>query len=176
MTLARPARAGVPHEIAGDDERLLVRERDTLSRFERGERGVQSGRADDRVQHDVDIVARRGGDRGIGPALPRAIRVGAGIRTIPTNAGANCRACSLRRAALLLAVRAVTRNRSRCRSSTRSAVVPIEPVEPSTATPSGAAAGVTAVPGAAGDPAAETRSASRTAGCRNDREFHHVRE
>jgi hypothetical protein len=38
---------------------------------------------------------------------------------------------------LLFAVSAVTRNRSRWRSSTRSAVVPIEPVDPSTATPLG---------------------------------------
>ena len=98
--------------------------------------------------------------------------------TIPTNEGENLRACSLRRALLLLAVSAATRKRLRCLSSTRSAVVPMEPVEPRTATPFGPVAdpGVIAGRAAAGGPAAETRSASRTAGCRTDRVFRHVRE
>ncbi len=94
--------------------------------------------------------------------------------TMPMNAGWNLRACSLSRAPLLFAVRAVTRNRARCLSSTRSAVVPIDPVEPSTATPLGAVIGVTGAWAAASARAEGTRSALRTAGCRSDPVFHHA--
>ena len=49
---AAPARR-VEHERAAGDEALLVRERDVDAGLERGERRVQPGDADARVQHEV---------------------------------------------------------------------------------------------------------------------------
>ena len=46
------------HKLPGDDERLLVRQRDALPRVERRERRVESGSADYRVDDDVRVLAR----------------------------------------------------------------------------------------------------------------------
>jgi hypothetical protein len=48
----RPRLAG---ELAGGDEALLVRERERDAAFERPQRGVDAGEADDRVQDDVGL-------------------------------------------------------------------------------------------------------------------------
>src|SRR5712671_5106347 len=76
---ARSGRANLPHQISRDDERLLVGERDTLSFFERGERCVQASGTNDRIQHDVHIIAGSGCDQGISPALPGTVGVGLGF-------------------------------------------------------------------------------------------------
>ena len=130
-----PLAHGDGDERAGHDERLLVGQRDALSSRERGQRRVEPGRADDGVEHDVDVVARRPlrpdtpGRRSTADAARRRSHDAdeARARTAST--------CSPSSAALLNAVSAATRNRSRWRSRTRSAVVPIEPVDPRIATP-----------------------------------------
>ena len=131
-----PRRAAVGREIAGHDQRLLVRERHALSRRERGERGIEAGGADDRVEHDVHVVAGRGLDEAFRAACASRRRrcrfVASPGRRTPAHSARPARRSS---AAFAYAVSAATRNRSRCRSSTRSAVVPIEPVEPRMATP-----------------------------------------
>ena len=64
------------HEIAGDHQGFLIRKGDTLSFLERCERRIEPRCADDRVEHDVDVVARRGSDKGVGSAFPGIIAVG----------------------------------------------------------------------------------------------------
>ena len=152
--LARPVAQAPLHEIARDDQRLLVRQRDALSRFERRERRIEPRRADDRVEDDVHVVARRRRDersrcRSSSASSPIVARFDHARRTHGENSARLLLAAARR---CCCAVRAVTRNRSRWRSSTRSAVVPIDPVEPSTATPLGAAACITAGWAAAGGP------------------------
>ncbi len=49
---------GLGHQLAGHDQRFLVRERDPLARAERRERGVEPGGAHDGVEHDVDVGMR----------------------------------------------------------------------------------------------------------------------
>ena len=51
--LRAAARERLPHERAARDEALLVGERDVDAGLERGQRGVETRRADDGVEHDV---------------------------------------------------------------------------------------------------------------------------
>ena len=57
------------HELAADDERLLVGQRDVDALGERDDRRAQAGRADDRVEHEVGARTPRRAARG-----PRARR------------------------------------------------------------------------------------------------------
>jgi hypothetical protein len=59
------------HELTGDHQRLLVRQSDALSGFECRQRGVQSRRADDRIDDDVDVVTSGCLDERVTAALPR---------------------------------------------------------------------------------------------------------
>ena len=54
---------GGDRELACGDEALLVRERERDSRFERPERRLDAGEADDGVQHDVGLAALEERDR-----------------------------------------------------------------------------------------------------------------
>ena len=56
LAAARGPRLG--HDRARRDEALLVREREALAGFERGERRGQAREADDRVEHDVGVGVR----------------------------------------------------------------------------------------------------------------------
>ena len=56
---------GAHHQLAGHDERLLVRERDPLPRRERRQRRRQPRRPDDPVHHDVHVRAGGGFDQTI---------------------------------------------------------------------------------------------------------------
>ena len=111
----RPSAQAAVDQVARHDQRFLVGERDALAARQRGERGVESRRADDGVEHDVDVVAARRlrPDTRGRHAIRRAAR--APLCTMPTNSGANCFACASSSCALLNAVRAATRNRSRWR-------------------------------------------------------------
>ena len=73
--LAGTRRARLAHQIAGDDEGFLVRERDALSSFERRESRVEPGRSHYRVEDDVHVVTRGGGDQRLGSALPGVVGV-----------------------------------------------------------------------------------------------------
>ena len=66
------------------DQALLVREREPLAGFERGERRRQPGEADDRVEHDVGV-----GERGeLGEHLGRVDAAsGRGRRGTPNSRG-----------------------------------------------------------------------------------------
>src|SRR5689334_24166044 len=61
--------------VAGNDQCLLVGESDALSFLERSQGCVESRRADDSVEHDVDIVARCRGDQRIGATLPGIVGI-----------------------------------------------------------------------------------------------------
>src|SRR6185437_193204 len=61
---------GVENQLAGHHEAFLVGQRHTLSAFQRRQRRIESCRADDRVEHDVDVVARRGLDEAGIAAVP----------------------------------------------------------------------------------------------------------
>src|SRR5206468_1916886 len=69
--------AGLGDERPPHDERFLVRQRDALPALERRKRRVQSRRADDRVQHDVDVLAPGCLDQTFGPHMPVVMRTGA---------------------------------------------------------------------------------------------------
>ena len=56
----------VHHELAADDERLLVRERERLAALQRRERGRQAGGAHERVEHDVALGVAGDGLGGLG--------------------------------------------------------------------------------------------------------------
>ncbi len=56
----------VHHELAADNEALLVGERERLPALERGERGPKTGRADQTVHHDVGLGFAGDGLGGIG--------------------------------------------------------------------------------------------------------------
>ena len=68
--LAAAGAGGLRHQIAGHDQGLLVGQRHPLAGPKRGERGVEPGRADDRVDHDVRIGVGRGLHQDLGPAGP----------------------------------------------------------------------------------------------------------
>ena len=71
--------AGKGHDIrAAHDERLLVGQRQFLARFERRDRGGQTGIADQGVHHDVDIAC--GGNLRHGLVARVDLRVGVGQR------------------------------------------------------------------------------------------------
>src|SRR5688572_28301340 len=63
--LARSGSACLSHQVPRDNESFLVRKSDTLSRFERSQRCVEAGGADDGVENNVDVIASRGGDERI---------------------------------------------------------------------------------------------------------------
>ena len=71
LSAACDARCRRP-DAPGHDERFLIRERYALSARERGERRVEPGRADDRVEHDVDVVALHGVDETLRADAPSA--------------------------------------------------------------------------------------------------------
>ena len=76
-------------EVAGGDEALLVRERESDAPLERPERRADSGEADDRVEHEVGLVrlrAARRGRRRPGCARRRAARRGRRAASSPTRA------------------------------------------------------------------------------------------
>ena len=86
--LAAAARArGASTSAPRHDERFLVRERDALAALERGERRVETRRADDGVEHDVDVVARRRVDEAVARRTASSPCSLAPLRTSPTNAG-----------------------------------------------------------------------------------------
>src|SRR5687767_13510339 len=61
--LAPPVLGGLLHELAGDDECFLVRQRDSLPGFQCGECRIEAGCSHDCVDDDVDITSRRGFDQ-----------------------------------------------------------------------------------------------------------------
>ena len=65
--LAAAGARGLRHQVAGHDQGFLVGQRHPLPGPERGERGVEPGRADDRVDHDVHVGVGRGLDQHLGP-------------------------------------------------------------------------------------------------------------
>jgi hypothetical protein len=67
--------ARLSHQVAGDYERFLVRQRYPLSALERGECCVKTGGTNDRVENNVDVVPRRGRDQCLGAAVPGGITV-----------------------------------------------------------------------------------------------------
>ena len=81
-----PAQAACGHQLAGHDERLLVRQRHPLARPQRGQRGVEPGRPDDRVDHDVHVGMGRGLEQHVGAgrmASAVAARRQAGVGGLP---------------------------------------------------------------------------------------------
>ena len=124
------------HELAADDERLLVGEREVDALAERRDRRAEPGGADERVQdevgagleHELDEPLGAGQHLPVGPLLGRARgRVGVGERD-PVDAEAAAPGRSVRRderSAL-----SPTSSRSGSRATISSACVPIEPVEP----------------------------------------------
>ena len=65
----RAGRLGERHDqLAADDERLLVGEREVDPLGQRHDRRAEPGRADDRVQHEVGVRARDELDQALGPA------------------------------------------------------------------------------------------------------------
>ena len=68
--LAAAVGAGRMHEMARHHECFLVGERDALAPFERGQRCVEAGRSNDGIDHDIDVVAGRGGNETVPAALP----------------------------------------------------------------------------------------------------------
>src|ERR1700674_3412140 len=74
---AAPRRARLAHQVPGNDKRLLVRERDTLPLLQSGKRRIEPGGADDRIEHDIDVIARRRGNERVSPAFPRVVGIGA---------------------------------------------------------------------------------------------------
>ena len=124
------------HELAADDERLLVGEREVDALAERRDGRAEAGRADERVEHEVGAGLEHELDEplgarqhlAVGPLLGRA-RAGVGVgERDPVDAEApRLLDQRVRRALGAQARRARARDRAR-RSS--SACVPIEPVEP----------------------------------------------
>jgi hypothetical protein len=106
----------VHHELAADDERLLVRQREGLARLQRRERRAEPGRADERVQHQSASVSRRalggvGPDDELDALEPPELRLdvaggllvgdrdvgGRNSRIWPTNSSCSCRRATARR-------------------------------------------------------------------------------
>ena len=125
------------HELAADDERLLVGQRDVDALGERDDRRAEAGGADDRVEHEVGARTRRRAGRGPrGRRAPRRRsrprRRGRRRRRRRARSGARrarC-ACSTSGSCAVPADRPTSSNSPAARSTTSSAWVPIEPVEP----------------------------------------------
>src|SRR5438552_2295322 len=66
----RSSSARVPYEIACDYKGFLVGERNALSSFQRSKCGVEPGSTDDRVEHDIDVIAGSSSDQRVRSALP----------------------------------------------------------------------------------------------------------
>ena len=125
------------HELAADDERLLVGQRDVDALGERDDRGAEPGRADDRVEHEVGaglgdqphqaLRARRAPRRPSTPPrrAPRRPR-----RPARSAARRAPRACAISASCERSAERPTSSNASGARATTSSACVPMEPVEP----------------------------------------------
>ena len=143
----RRRRARLHEQRPRHDQRFLVGEQQALARPRGGERGAQTGGADDRG-HDVvdfgqrgDLRQRVGARRARASSAPRArsarfergARPRIGERRV---VGASKRAhCSASFSTLRFAPSATTRKRSGWRAITSSVCSPIEPVEPRIATP-----------------------------------------
>ena len=95
---------GLQHQRAAGDQRLLVRQRQPGAGFQRGQRGLQTERTDQRVEHDVGLgvlaparVAASAPDVGDVPIGSAAARVGdrdvgdAGLGRAARRAGRDCR-------------------------------------------------------------------------------------
>ena len=121
------------HELAADDERLLVGQRDVDALGERDDRRAEAGGADDRVEHEVgaglgdelDEPLGAGEHLAAGPGLGGArggVASVSAIRVTPCS-----RACSTSGSCCVPADRPTSSNASGARSTTSSAWVPIEP-------------------------------------------------
>ena len=96
--LAPALAGGARHELAGHHQRLLVGQRHALPRAQRGERGIEPGRADDRVEHDVHVGVRRGLDQHLAPGADAGRRLplhepGERRRPLPPPAPRAARGC-----------------------------------------------------------------------------------
>ena len=126
------------HELAADDQRLLVGQRDVDALGERDDRRAEAGGADDRVEHEVGAATRRRAGSGPrGRAAPRrrvhcsaARRGGVGVgerdprhAVLAAPAGSAARGCGRRTGRR-------PRTRPGAREMTSSACVPMDPVEP----------------------------------------------
>ena len=131
----------VGHELAADDEALLVRERERLARLQRRERGRQPGRADERVQHHVGLGLAREALGRVGtldrsrPRAPRrssASRRRRRPRRRSRRPGAGTRGSGPPSSSRFApaADSPTTLNRSGLCRTTSSACVPTDPVEP----------------------------------------------
>ncbi len=132
------------HELAAHDEGLLVREGKPLSRLQRGDRGTQTRRTHKGIENHIGVrqagkfndgsVARANvhGQRKQCSRVSRGGFVGQGDMS-----HAELTACRTTRSALLFAAKATIWTRSGLSRATESACVPIEPVDPRTATRSG---------------------------------------
>ena len=125
------------HELAADDQRLLVGQRDVDALGERDDRRAEAGRADDRVERRGRRRTRRRGapgPRGRPAPRPRSTprRRGRRRRGPTARSGARRARGPARRAprAPVPADRPTISNSPAARSTTSSACVPIEPVEP----------------------------------------------
>ena len=122
------------HELAADDERLLVGERHVDALGERHDRGPEAGGADDRVEHQVGV--------GLGDELHEPLRAGQHLarRSTPRRRARRRRGrparCGSRRARAPArpaprgrapADSPTSSNASPARATTSSACVPIEP-------------------------------------------------
>ena len=71
--LAAAAQCCRCRQVARHHQRFLVGERDALSRLQRRERGVETGRTDDGVEHDVHVSACRGLDEAALTGAPSVV-------------------------------------------------------------------------------------------------------
>ena len=135
--ICAPVRLGQRHdELAADDERLLVGQREVDPLAERRDRRAEAGRADERVEDEVGAGLEHepheplGADEhlAVGPRLGRArARVGVGERDAVDAEAARLLDQRVRRA---LGADRPTSSSSGSRATMSSACVPIDPVEP----------------------------------------------
>ena len=137
ISWAPVASASARHELAADDERLLVGERDVDALGERDDRRAEAGRADDRVEHEVGVglgdephePLGAGQHLALGPRLGGA-RGGVGVGERDPAHAVLARLLDQRARGERSADSPTSSNSSAARATTSSAWVPIEPVEP----------------------------------------------
>ncbi len=131
------------HERPADDEALLVGERDPLARAAPPRASTTARRPDERCHDNIGVGRGRDAIERLHPALDAdagarkasgEVARGASGSPITTTSGRNSRACASTASTLRCAARATTRRRSGKRRHTSSVCVPMEPVEPRTAT------------------------------------------
>ena len=136
MIAAPVACASCGDELAADDQRLLVGEREVDPLAERRDRRQQARRADDRVQHQVALALGDQPDDAVRPrqhlaARPRLARprggVGIGQRDLAHAVRAGLRRPAAPTSSAALSATTVSSGE---RETTSSAWTPIEPVEP----------------------------------------------